>query len=155
MLQSEITKLLTVWAWLPQQGLPQALPFIVIMVAMTLLARGVGARGAVGEPAQPVARAPDARRYATTAVCFVVGVDRCSCCCTARCGSAFIASLVSICSALSLVVLTGYVGQVSLAQMSLRGRQRVHAHPPRRRPGHRVPVVAAARRAAARCRSGC
>jgi ABC-type branched-subunit amino acid transport system permease subunit len=35
--------------------------------------------------------------------------------------SAFEASLVSICLALSLVVLTGYVGQVSLAQMSFAG----------------------------------
>ena len=35
--------------------------------------------------------------------------------------AAFISSLVSICLALSLVVLTGYVGQVSLAQMSFAG----------------------------------
>src|SRR3954462_2176618 len=33
--QSEMTKLLTVWTWLPQQGLPQAIPFIFIVVAMT------------------------------------------------------------------------------------------------------------------------
>ena len=53
MFQSEITKLLTVWDWLPERGVPQALPFIVIMIAMTLLSRGVGARGTVGELHNP------------------------------------------------------------------------------------------------------
>ena len=73
MLQSEITKLLAVWDWLPDQGLPQVLPFLLIMVAMTLLARGVGARGAVGEVRQPSLGRPT-RPYTTTLVCFVVGV---------------------------------------------------------------------------------
>src|SRR3954452_19209352 len=119
MLQSEITKLLTVFSWLPEQGLPQALPFLLIMVAMTLLARGVGARGTVGELRNPSLGRPT-RPYHTTAACFVVGVIALA----ALHGSlraAFIASLVSICLSLSLVVLTGYVGQVSLAQMSFAG----------------------------------
>ncbi|HEX4717543.1 MAG TPA: ABC transporter permease, partial [Thermoleophilaceae bacterium] len=119
MLQSEITKLLSVFTWLPQQGLPEALPFLLIMVAMTLLARGVGARGTVGEPRNPSLGRPS-RPYATTAACFAVGVVVLF----ALQGSlraAFIASLVSICLSLSLVVLTGYVGQVSLAQMSFAG----------------------------------
>jgi ABC-type branched-subunit amino acid transport system permease subunit len=119
MLQSEVTKLLGVWDWLPQQGVPQALPFILIMVAMTLLARGVGARGTVGEPRNPSLGSPS-RPYLTTALCFVAGVIVL----LALHGSlraAFIASLVSICLSLSLVVLTGYVGQVSLAQMSFAG----------------------------------
>ncbi|MDA0159065.1 ABC transporter permease [Solirubrobacter ginsenosidimutans] len=119
MLQSEITKLLAVWEWLPQQGLPQALPFLLIMVAMTLLSRGVGARGAVGEARQPLLGRPT-RPYATTLACFVVGLIVL----VSLHGSlqaAFMASLVTICLALSLVVLTGYVGQVSLAQMSFAG----------------------------------
>src|SRR3954466_9080054 len=53
MLQSEITKLLTVFDWLPEQGVPQALPFLLILVAMTLLASGVGARGTVDELRNP------------------------------------------------------------------------------------------------------
>jgi ABC-type branched-subunit amino acid transport system permease subunit len=119
MLQSEVTKLLGVWDWLPEQGVPQALPFVLIMIAMTLLARGVGARGTVGELRLPSLGRPT-RPFTTTAICFVVG-------CLALVAlhgslrSAFIASLVSICLSLSLVVLTGYVGQVSLAQMSFAG----------------------------------
>src|SRR4051812_1308467 len=54
MLQSEIAKLLAVWAWLPDQGVPQVIPFLLIIGAMTLLARGVGARGTVGEARQPL-----------------------------------------------------------------------------------------------------
>src|SRR4051795_2307886 len=119
MLQSEITKLLAVWEWLPDQGLPQVIPFLLIMVAMTLLARGVGARGAVGEVRQPLLGRPT-RPYTTTGVCFVIGlIMLVSLHGSLR--SAFEASLVSICLALSLVVLTGYVGQVSLAQMSFAG----------------------------------
>ncbi len=119
MLQSEITKLLSVWDWLPQQGLPQALPFLLIMVTMTLLTRGVGARGIVGEPRNPSLGRP-ARPYATTALCFVVGVVVLVLL-SGSLRAAFIASLVSVCLSPSLVVLTGYVGQVSLAQMSFAG----------------------------------
>jgi ABC-type branched-subunit amino acid transport system permease subunit len=119
MLQSEITKLLSVFSWLPQQGLPEALPFLVIMVAMTLLTRGVGARGIVGELRNPSLGRPT-RPYATTLACFAVGVVVL----VVLHGSlraAFISSLGAICLSLSLVVLTGYVGQVSLAQMSFAG----------------------------------
>src|SRR3954454_15194029 len=119
MLQSEITKLLTIWDWLPERGLPQALPFLLIMVAMTLLARGVGARGTVGELQNPSLGRPS-RPGLTTAACFVAGlVVLVLLQGTLR--SAFMASIVTTCLALSLVVLTGYVGQVSLAQMSFAG----------------------------------
>jgi ABC-type branched-subunit amino acid transport system permease subunit len=119
MFQSEITKLLTVFSWLPEQGLPQALPFLLIVLAMTLLTRGLGARGVVAELQNPSLGRPT-RPYATTLLCFVVGlVILVGLQGTLR--AAFMASLVSICLCLSLVVLTGYVGQVSLAQMSFAG----------------------------------
>jgi ABC-type branched-subunit amino acid transport system permease subunit len=119
MFQSEVTKLLGVWTWLPQRGVPEALPFILIVIAMTIFSRGVGARGAVGESSNPSLGRP-ARPYATTALCFAVGLVVL----LLLSGSllaAFISSLVYVCLALSLVVLTGYAGQVSLAQMSFAG----------------------------------
>ena len=117
--QSEINKLITVWTWLPQSGLSDAVPFIVIIVVMAFRSRSVLARGgeaaqknpSVGRPGSPLASA---------GACFVGGlilllllnnVLR----------FAFISSLTVTCIALSVVVLTGYVGQVSLAQMSLAG----------------------------------
>jgi ABC-type branched-subunit amino acid transport system permease subunit len=119
MLQSEITKLLGVASWLPQQGLPEALPFLLIMVAMTLLSRGVGARGTVGELRNPSLGRPS-RPYTTTAACFAAGVVVLFVL-QGSLRAAFIVSLVSVCLSLSLTVLTGYVGQVSLAQMSFAG----------------------------------
>jgi ABC-type branched-subunit amino acid transport system permease subunit len=119
MLQSFVIKLLTVWDWLPERGLPQALPFLLIVVAMTLMSRGVGARGVVGELRNPSLGRPT-RPYLTTALCFVIGLMTL----LVLHGSlraAFINSIVFVCLALSLVVLTGYVGQVSLAQMSFAG----------------------------------
>ncbi len=117
--QSEIEKLVSVFSWLPQQGLPDSLPFVVIIVVMAVRARSVLARGgetADRNPSVGLPRAP----LRTAAVCFAIGLillftlDN-----VLR--FAFISSLTVTCVALSVVVLTGYVGQVSLAQMSLAG----------------------------------
>jgi ABC-type branched-subunit amino acid transport system permease subunit len=117
--QSEIEKLVSVFSWLPQQGLPDSLPFVVIIVVMAVRARSVLARGgetAERNPSVGLPRAP----LRTAAACFVIGLillftlDN-----VLR--FAFISSLTVTCVALSVVVLTGYVGQVSLAQMSLAG----------------------------------
>ncbi|WP_187365716.1 branched-chain amino acid ABC transporter permease [Trebonia kvetii] len=117
--QSEINKLITVWSWLPQQGLPDALPFVVIIVVMALRSRSVVARGEDSSDRNPSIGRPRAP-LRTAAACFVAGlillyvfdgVLR----------FAFISSLTVTCVALSVVLLTGYVGQVSLAQMSLAG----------------------------------
>jgi ABC-type branched-subunit amino acid transport system permease subunit len=119
MLQSEITKLISVASWLPQEGLPQALPFVLIVAAMTVFSRGVGARGVVAELKNPSLGRPS-RPFATAAMCFVIGTIAL----VVLSGSlrvAMIASICTTCMALSLVVLTGYVGQVSLAQMSFAG----------------------------------
>src|SRR3954463_13001500 len=100
MFQSEITKLLTVFSWLPEQGLPQALPFLLIMVAMTLLSRGIGARGGVADLQNPSLGRPS-RPGLTTAACFVAGlVVLVLLQGTLR--SAFMASIVTTCLALSL-----------------------------------------------------
>ena len=117
--QSEITKLITVWTWLPQQGLGDAIPFVVIIVVMALRSRTVLARGGETTERNPSIGLPHTP-LRTAAACFVVGVILM----IALSGVlrfAFISSLTVTCIALSVVVLTGYVGQVSLAQMSLAG----------------------------------
>ena len=119
MLQSEIVKLLGVWTWLPEQGVPQAIPFLFIVVAMTLLSRGLGARGGAISQLNPSLGRP-LHPYRTTALSFAAGLVVL----VVLSGSlrvAFMASLVTTVLALSVVVLTGYVGQVSLAQMSFAG----------------------------------
>ncbi len=119
MAQSEIIKLQTVWTWLPQQGLADALPFILIIITMALRARSALARGEVTESRNPSVARPQ-NPIITSAVCLVAGTVILF----ALQGSlrnAFITSLTVACIGLSLVVLTGYVGQVSLAQMSFAG----------------------------------
>ena len=143
--QSEIDKLVSVFGWLPQQGLPDSLPFVVIIVVMAVRARSVLARGgetADRNPSVGLPRAP----LRTAAVCFVIGLillftlDN-----VLR--FAFISSLTVTAVALSVVVLTGYVGQVSLAQMSLAGIGGFMLGHISTGLGHRLPVVAAPGRA--------
>ena len=117
--QSEIDKLITVWTWLPQQGLPDALPFAVIIVVMALRSRSVVARGGETAERNPSVGRPRAP-LRTAAVCFVAGVILLLVLSSVL-RFAFISSLTVTCIALSVVVLTGYVGQVSLAQMSMAG----------------------------------
>ncbi len=119
MLQSEVTKLISVVHWLPQQGLPEAIPFIVIVVGMTLVAQKMRARGEIVVQRNPSLGNPQ-RPWTTTVFCFAIGTIGLF----ALQGSlrfALITSFIWICLALSLVVLTGYVGQVSLAQMAFAG----------------------------------
>jgi ABC-type branched-subunit amino acid transport system permease subunit len=117
--QSELAKLITVWSWLPQQGLGDALPFVVIIAVMVLRARSVLARGGETAERNPSVGRPRAP-LRTAAVCFVAGVILLVVL-NSVLRFAFISSLTVTCIALSVVVLTGYVGQVSLAQMSLAG----------------------------------
>jgi len=117
--QSEIEKLVTVWAWLPQQGLPDALPFVVIIVVMALRSRAVVARGDETAERKPSIGRPRAP-LRTAAACFAVGLVLLLVL-NSVLRFAFISSLTVTCIALSVVLLTGYVGQVSLAQMSLAG----------------------------------
>ena len=117
--QSEIAKLITVWTWLPQQGLGDALPFVVIIVVMALRSRSVLARGGETAERNPSVGRPHAE-LRTAAACFVAGLVLLIVL-SGVLRFAFISSLTVTCIALSVVVLTGYVGQVSLAQMSLAG----------------------------------
>lgn len=122
MLQTELAKLPSVFPNLSpslQQALPPALPFVVVIVAMMFISRGIGARGDESNQRNPSLGFPQAP-YRTTAILFALGVigllsfD-------ALLNQAFMYSIGMVCIALSVVVLTGYVGQVSLAQMSFAG----------------------------------
>lgn len=117
--QSLLIKLQAVFTWLPQQGLADGVPFLIILIAMTLSAKRIGARGSTGSWRNPSLGRPT-RPLATSLVSMVLGAALL----VLLHGSlraAFMASLVAICLCLSLVVLTGYVGQVSLAQMAFAG----------------------------------
>jgi ABC-type branched-subunit amino acid transport system permease subunit len=117
--QSEVTLLQAQVPWLPRQGLGDGVPFLLILIAMTVSARRLGVRGDPGTLRNPSLGRPT-RPLATSIVCLVLGLIVL----VALQGSfraAFISSLITTCICLSLVLLTGFVGQVSLAQMSFVG----------------------------------
>jgi branched-subunit amino acid ABC-type transport system permease component len=116
--QSELTNLQTTWTWLGSVDLGDALPFLFVVAALVLVPLraertgvGRGRRPSIGVATNP-GRATAASLAAGAALMFTLhGAER----------SALITSMVTACACLSVVVLTGYVGQISLAQMSLAG----------------------------------
>ncbi|MGH9189843.1 MAG: ABC transporter permease subunit [Acidimicrobiales bacterium] len=119
MAQSELLVLQDHLSWLPRAGIREALPLLVIVVALALGAGRRLARTGPTESRLPVARASKhlARSTVASVVAGIValavlgGQDR----------LALVNSLVAIVVCLSVVLLTGFVGQISLAQMAFAG----------------------------------
>jgi sulfate-transporting ATPase len=119
MLQAEASTLSSLYSWLPQTGFSEAIPLIVILAALLLTKRGIPARGGILR--QHLGRAPRPRSLLVpTVVGTLVGLlallvtEG-----TAR--GAVIGTFIGAVLALSLVVVTGFAGQVSLAQLTLAG----------------------------------
>ncbi|TVZ02400.1 ATP-binding cassette domain-containing protein [Trebonia kvetii] len=118
MLESEATYLQTK-SWLTSAGLPDLVPLLVILVFLVLRGRELPARGAI--IAKTLGQAPRPRGYLVPGVVIVVlglvsltathGADR----------AAVITTLVMAVIALSQVVVTGFTGQISFAQLTLAG----------------------------------
>ena len=118
MVQSTFTKM-QAYSWFPQYGAREGLPFLVIIVAMVILGERLPDRGSVDTwrlPAVPQAK--------VTAISVVLPVT------LAVVGlfvlgplwrGAIMTSTIAVVLALSLVILTGFGGQTSLAQMAFAG----------------------------------
>ena len=117
--QSEILKLQTVLEWLPEQGLAEALPLLVIVVAMVVVGGRIPSRGTALQRRLPVAAMPRhvgrsalvGAGIAVAALLLLQGQYR----------AALISTGVTGIIGLSVVLITGYVGQISLAQMTFAG----------------------------------
>jgi branched-chain amino acid transport system permease protein len=103
----------------PIPGVGEAVPFAVIVVALLVRGRSLPVRGALAPPRLPAVPRPSAvatKAVAATALCLVgllaLGPEF---------RLALTNTLVAVVICLSLVVLTGFVGQISLAQMALAG----------------------------------
>lgn len=107
------------WPAWAQAGFGEALPFVLVVVALVVLGRHIPARGALGTmrmPAVTLPRRPWTAAAGLTAVAAVaVGLTSGSW----RFG--VVTSIIMGLIALSLVVLTGYLGQISLASMAFAG----------------------------------
>ena len=119
MLQSEILNLQADWEWLPNIGLQQGIPFLLILV--TLLFRGDSLPGRSDTTDLDLPFAPDHRRATPivlgVAVAALVGLLVLD----SQWRIGIIVSAITAVIALSVVVLTGFVGQVSLATYAMAG----------------------------------
>ena len=119
MLQSEALTLAGRNDWMPSTGAAELVPLIVILIALLVVGGGMPVRG--GLTRQRLGRAPRPRSLVLPTVGgAVIGVVALF----ATDGSwrsAVIGSFIAAVIGLSLVVVTGYAGQVSLAQLALAG----------------------------------
>jgi ABC-type branched-subunit amino acid transport system ATPase component/branched-subunit amino acid ABC-type transport system permease component len=120
MIQSLATQLQTQHTWLPSSGLPELVPLALIIVVLVVRARPLPSRGALirrslgGRVPRPGSLTLPTIVPAVAAVGALLalqGVWR----------AALVTSLILAIISLSLVVVTGYAGQVSLAQLTLGG----------------------------------
>jgi branched-chain amino acid transport system permease protein len=105
--------------WLPEAGTREALPFLIIVVALFVRGRSLPGRGTSDSTWLP--RSPEPRRVARlcgvllavlVAGQFALGYEW---------RQALTVSCIGAVISLSLVVVTGLVGQISLSQMALAG----------------------------------
>lgn len=119
MLQSEVQFLQGKWSWLPQAGLAQLVPLAVILAYLVVRGRPLPTRGSLIQQALGRAPRPDrilAPAVVSTALAVVVLFAT-----TGSIRAAVITSLTLAVISLSLVVVTGFAGQISLAQLTLAG----------------------------------
>ena len=119
MVQSTFTKLQSDLSWFPKYGAREGLPFVLIIVAMVVLGERLPDRGAVDTwrlPAVPPAKV-NVVTVAAPALLAIAGLLLLG----PLWRGAIMTTTIAAVLALSLVVLTGFGGQTSLAQMAFAG----------------------------------
>jgi ABC-type branched-subunit amino acid transport system ATPase component/branched-subunit amino acid ABC-type transport system permease component len=119
MLQSETQYLEVLVSWLPKSGLPELVPLILIILVLVVRARPLPTRGAL--ILRTLGRAPRPRLVVPTAVVGAVVVVVALVVLHGRLREGLIVSLIMAIIALSIVVVSGYAGQLSLAQLTIAG----------------------------------
>ncbi|MGH1561651.1 ABC transporter permease [Mumia sp. DW29H23] len=107
------------WPTWAQAGFGDTVPFLIVVVALFVVGKSVPARGGVVTTKMPAVRPPSLRPVpalallggAVAAVLLTEGSWR----------FGVVTSIIMALIALSLVVLTGYLGQISLAAMAFAG----------------------------------
>ncbi len=119
LVQSAFTPLQNDVGWFPQYGAREGLPFVVIIVAMVFLGERLPDRGSIADwklPSVPPARLTLVSVAVPVALAvgglLVLGP---------LWREAIMTSTIAVVLALSLVVITGFAGQPSLAQMAFAG----------------------------------
>ncbi len=119
MLQSEIVYLQSTYDWMPDSGAGELVPLVLVLVFLVARSPRIPERGALRSAFVDSNRAPRSIVVPTlvlvplalAAVFVLEGSYR----------SALFATFIMAMFGLSLVVVTGYLGQISLAQLSIGG----------------------------------
>lgn len=119
MVQSTFTPMQGDIGWFPDYGAREGLPFLVIIVAMVVLGEKLPERGSVDTWKLPTV--PPARVTATSVAVPVVLAIAGLLALGPLWRGAIMTTTIAMVLALSLVVLTGFGGQTSLAQMAFAG----------------------------------
>jgi branched-chain amino acid transport system permease protein len=117
--QSITLQLQSQYTWFPQVGAAEGIPFLIIVIAVIIRGRALPGRGTLVRVRLPSSPEPGSKRLQILLA-------------TVLCAAALIFlpfdlrqgilnSLVVVPIALSLVVVTGFAGQISLIQMSIAG----------------------------------
>lgn len=119
MAQSELQNLRLRWDWLPDVGLQQGVPIVVIIVALAIGAGGLPARGELGSVRLPSARLAERAEWIVgAAVVAGLGMAWWG---SSQWRSGVAISAIAVVMSLSVVVATGFVGQISLATSAFAG----------------------------------
>lgn len=119
MLQSEILNLQADWEWLPDIGLQQGIPLVLILITLLLRGDSLSNRSDTTEFQLPYA--PDHRGSMAIIVGIAIAALGGLLVLDSQWRIGIIVSAITAVIALSVVVLTGFVGQVSLATYALAG----------------------------------
>lgn len=118
-LQSELLNVQTTWDWLPDNGLQQGLPLVVIIATMAWRGRSLPGRGDTHHVHFP--HSPHPRHLGAGMALLVIGGSVALVTASADWRNGIIISSIFGLMALSVVVLTGFVGQISLAPLAFAG----------------------------------
>ncbi|MBF4479210.1 ABC transporter permease subunit [Rhodococcus rhodochrous] len=119
MLQSEMTHLQATVDWFPQSGMAELVPLVLILAFLVVRGKPLPTRGAIVRSS--LGRAPRPRRILLPTLIGVVVAILALTLTSGSYRAAVIVSLVLAIIGLSQVVVTGFAGQISLAQLPLAG----------------------------------
>jgi sulfate-transporting ATPase len=119
MIQAWLIFLSGKYSWMPQSGVGEIVPLVVMLIALLVTGRAVPERGAVLRT--QLGRAPRPRTFTLPIVTGLIVGAVVLVVTHGSARAAVIGTFIYGVLALSLVVVTGYAGQVSLAQLALAG----------------------------------
>ena len=118
-LQSVVTNVPSPWEWLGPQTIRTVLPFVALVLVLLIRGTPVPARGEVSTARMPAARLQSHPWRVATAILLAGSVAAVAL--EGEYRGALSVSMIGALLCLSVVVLTGFSGQVSLGQMSFAG----------------------------------